>query len=92
MLADRGASALLMPSKLVKNTMLTIMRGKPICIYGDNIIPNGTVEKLREMADFMQVSLTALIIRLKHLHLLEKHDVSELTCNIEMNREDGYDK
>ena len=92
MVADRGAAALLMPSKLVKNTMLTIMRGKPICIYGDNIIPNCTVEKLREMANFMQVSLTALIIRLKHLRLLEKHDVSELTCNIEMNREDEYDK
>ena len=80
--ADRGAAALLMPKKLVVNTCNSVMNDEPICIYGKDNFDDDTYDKLHEIAEFMQVSLTALIIRLKHLRLVEKHDLSELTGNV----------
>ncbi len=77
--ADRGAAALLMPVRLVKNTCRSVMEDKPICVYGKDTFDRETQAKLIEIANFMEVSLTALTIRLKHLNMLEKHDLRELT-------------
>ena len=77
--ADRGAAALLMPRRLVRNTCRSVMEDQPICVYGNDTFDRETQNKLREIADFMQVSMSALIIRLKHLNMLEKHNIKELT-------------
>lgn len=77
--ADRGAAALLMPRRLVRNTCRSVMEDKPICVYGKDTFDRETQVKLREIAAFMEVSLTALVIRLKHLNMLEKHSIKELT-------------
>ena len=77
--ADRGAAALLMPYRLVRNTCRSVMEDKPICVYGTDTFDRETQAKLIEIANFMEVSLTALTIRLKHLNMLERHDLKELT-------------
>ena len=76
-MADRGAAALLMPRKLVVNTCRSVMNDQPIKVYGEDNFDEDTLIKLQEIADFMQVSVMALTIRLKTLRLLEKHSIDE---------------
>jgi len=76
-LADKAAAALLMPRKLVVNTCRSVMNDKPIRVYGEDNYDHDTMQKLKEIADFMQVSVMALTIRLKTLRLLEKHSIDE---------------
>ena len=76
-LADRAAASLLMPRKLVVNTVRSVMNDKPIKIYGEDNFDDDTKCKLEEIANFMQVSVMALMIRLKALRLLEKHSIDE---------------
>lgn len=82
--ANRGAAALLMPKKLMYVTMRTVMKDQPIIVYGDNYFDDDTVLKLREAAEFLQVSYTSLVIRLKHLNMLKKHDISEMMAGVKI--------
>ena len=77
-MTDKCAAALLMPRKLVVNTVRSVMDDKPIKVYGEDNFDEETSHKLKEIADFMQVSVMALKIRLKTLRLLEKHSIDEL--------------
>ena len=76
-MADKCAAALLMPRKLVVNTVRIVMDDKSIKVYGEDNYDEDTKCKLKEIADFMQVSVLALTIRLKTLRLLEKHSIEE---------------
>lgn len=76
-LANKAAASLLMPRKLVVNTVRSVMDDKPIKVYGEDNYDEDTKCKLKEIADFMQVSVMALTIRLKTLRLLEKHSIDE---------------
>lgn len=80
--ANRGAAALLMPKKLMYVTMHTIMKDQPIIVYGENYFDDDTFLKLKEAARFLQVSYTSLVIRLKHLNMLRKHDISEMMTGV----------
>ncbi len=53
------------------------MDDKPIKVYGEDNYDEDTKCKLKEIADFMQVSVMALTIRLITLRLLENHSIDE---------------
>ncbi len=74
---DRLAAALLMPGFMVRNTLGRFAGTMAIPIYGDNLLRLEDKLLVKKMADVMDVSYTAFLIRLKELHLLERHDVSE---------------
>lgn len=74
---DRLAAALLMPRFMVLNIVKRFTGEGPIPIYGDNLLRLEDKLLVRKMADAMRVSYTAFLIRLKELHLLEPHSVSE---------------
>lgn len=74
---DRLAAALLMPGFMVRNVLDRFAIGGTIPIYGDNLLRLEDKLLVKKMADAMGVSYTAFFIRLKELHLLERHDVSE---------------
>lgn len=75
--ADAMAASLLMPRRLVSNVLTKYNRSYPIKIYGDNVVASKDKQSLRNMANHMMVSYTALFIRLRDMNLLEGHDVSE---------------
>lgn len=75
--ADRGAAALLMPKFLLQQTCMRFTGGKPIAVYGNSIFSAADRAVLYEIAEYLRVSFTALIIRMEHLKLFEKHDFSE---------------
>ena len=69
--ADHGAAALLMPRGLVITTVRARFGDDGIPIFGNNLLLRSDKEKLIEMAEFLGVSFTALLIRLKELRLLK---------------------
>lgn len=75
--ADTMAASLLMPRFLVENAMNRFMNSVPIKIYGDTTFTAGGKAAIRNMANYLGVSYTALVIRLTHLNMLEKHDICE---------------
>jgi len=75
--ADTLASTLLMPRKLVENALEVWNEGKPIQIFGQTVTSYDTKMKLRGMAYRLGVSISALMIRLRKLGLLENRDLSE---------------
>ena len=68
---------LLMPRFLVDRSLDEFADGKPIPLYGSNVFDPSDKLVLQRMADAMGVSYTALVIRLRGLGLLERHDLSE---------------
>ena len=75
--ADRGAAALLMPKSLLQQTCMRFTGGRPIAVYGNSIFSAADRAVLYEIAEYLRVSFTALLIRMEHLKLFEKHDFSE---------------
>lgn len=75
--ADTMAASLLMPRFLVENAMNRFADSKPIKIYGDTTFTAGDKAVMRNMANYLGVSYTALVIRLTHLNMLEKHDICD---------------
>ena len=75
--ANTIAAALLMPRYLMRNAQKRFNGGKRLPIYGENIFHPREKAILCKMAESLQVSYTALLIRLKDLDMLSKHDVSE---------------
>lgn len=77
MQADRGAAALLMPPRLLKNACIRFADNHPIRLYGENVFTAKDKEILQDIADYLGVSYTALIIRMKQLKYFEKHKFEE---------------
>ena len=75
--ADRGAAALLMPKGLIYTTARTRFGDDGIPIFGDNLLLPEDKAKIADMAEFLGVSYTALIIRLKELRLFKYHNANE---------------
>ena len=75
--ADRGAAALLMPATLLRNTCVQFTGNKPLRLYGENVFTSKDKEILQDIAEYLGVSFTALIIRMKQMKLFEKHRMDE---------------
>ena len=75
--ADTMGASLLMPKFIVENALAKFTNSKPIKIYGDTTFAKRDKEIIRKMANYLGVSYTALVIRLRGLDMLEYHDISE---------------
>ena len=71
------AAALLMPRFVMINTLKRFNGGRRLPVYGENIFHPREKAILNKMANALQVSHTALVIRLRDLGMLNRHDVSE---------------
>ncbi|NCD03862.1 MAG: ImmA/IrrE family metallo-endopeptidase [Clostridia bacterium] len=74
--ADNMAASLLMPIPFIENAINNFTK-EPIKIYGKTTFTNNDKVLLREIANYLKVSYTALVIRIKNTSLLEHHDISE---------------
>lgn len=74
--ADRGAAALLMPATLLRNTCIQFTGNKTIRLYGENVFTTKDKEILQDIAEYLGVSFTALIIRMKQMKMFEKHQMN----------------
>ena len=79
--ADTMGASLLMPKFIVENALAKFTNSKPIKIYGDTTFAKRDKEIIRKMANYLGVSYTALVIRLRGLDMLEYHDISEYISN-----------
>lgn len=75
--ADVMAASLLMPKFIVEKTVRRCAKSNFIKIYGDNTLAAKDKLLLSKMAKQLEVSHTALFIRLKNLGMFEYHDISE---------------
>jgi len=75
--ANVFAAALLMPRCVIKEVLNKFNDGKTIPVYGENVFRPREKTILNKIADSLQVSYTALVIRLKTLNLLNRRDISE---------------
>ncbi len=79
--ANTLAAALLMPRFMVLDTLKRFNGGRRLPVYGDNLFRKREKAVLSKMADALEVFYTALVIRLRGLGLLVRHDVSEYISN-----------
>ncbi len=75
--ADRGAAALLMPKGLIYTTARARFGDEGIPIFGNNMLLPDDKAKIFDMAEYLGVSFTSLLIRLKELKLLKYHRSAE---------------
>ncbi len=75
--ADSMAAALLMPNCVVENALAKFNKSNLIKIYGDNTLSIRDKNLIKRMAQFIGVSYTALVIRLRDTNMFEYHDISE---------------
>ena len=75
--ANMIAASLLMPRYVMINALKQFNGGRRLPIYGENIFHPREKAILNKMANALQVSHTALVIRLRDLGMLNRHDVSE---------------
>ena len=75
--ADTMGASLLMPRFLVEGALAKFNGSQCIRIYGDTTFSMQEKARIRKMADYLGVSYTALVIRLRELNMLENHDISE---------------
>ena len=70
--ADAMAASLLMPRFLVERALVNSIK-----VYGENILSNKDKKIIKDVSAFLGVSQSALIIRLEHLNMVEKLDMTE---------------
>ncbi len=70
-------AALLMPRFVMINTLKRFNGGRRLPVYGENIFHPREKVILCKMANALQVSYTALVIRLRDLGMLNRHNLSE---------------
>ncbi len=75
--ANTFAAALLMPRYVMIEVLKRFNGGRRLPVYGESIFHPREKSILNKMANSLQVSYTALIIRLRDLKMLNYHDVSE---------------
>lgn len=75
--ADTMGASLLMPRYIVENAMAKFHGLHPIKMYGNSTITQKDKVIIRNMAAYVGVSYTALLIRLRELDMLEYHAISE---------------
>jgi hypothetical protein len=75
--ADNLAAVLLMPQSNVRSIFDEFVKGHTITLYGRNSLKPTDKMLIREMADEMGVSYTALKIRLRNLNYFEFRSIDE---------------
>ena len=85
--ADRLAAHLLMPESIVLQALTDFHNGDPIPVYGQNLVTPEEYRIVNKMADQMEVSYSALMIRLKELRLISYRPQEEYT---EAVRQEGW--
>ncbi len=75
--ADAMAASLLMPRFLVEGALGKFAGTHTIKVYGENTLSTSDKAILKKVAAFLGVSISALRIRLEHLNLIERQDMSE---------------
>ncbi len=75
--ANTIGASLLMPRFVMQNMLKKLNGGKRLPIYGDSIFHPREKAILNKMANTLKVSHTTLVIRLKELDMLSRHNVSE---------------
>lgn len=75
--ANTFSAGLLMPRFLMRDKLSRFNGGRRIPVYGDAVFHPREKVILNKMADSLNVSYTALTIRLKRLGMLKHHDISE---------------
>ena len=79
--ANTIAASLLMPRFLMNDTLKKYNGSRRLPIYGDNIFHPREKAILNKMSNALRVSYTALVIRLRDLDMLSRHNVSEYIHN-----------
>ena len=75
--ANMIAAALLMPRFLLKDALCELNGGRQLAVYGTTVFRSSERGILEKMARRLNVSRTALIIRLRDLGAFQYHDISE---------------
>ena len=75
--ANTFSASLLMPRPDMYETLKKFNGGKRLPVYGETVFHPREKVILQKMADALEVSYTALVIRLRGLGLLNHHDISE---------------
>lgn len=75
--ANMIGASLLMPRYAMINMLKRFNGGRRLPVYGENIFHPREKTILSKMANALQVSHTALVIRLRDLGMLNRHEVSE---------------
>lgn len=75
--ANTISASLLMPRPMMRDTLERFNGGKPLPVYGEAVFHPREKVILKKMADSLEVSFTALVIRLRRLGMLSCHDISE---------------
>ncbi len=70
-------AALLMPRFLMVDALKRFNGGRRLPVYGESVFHPREKTILNKMAGTLQVSHTALVIRLRDLGMLNRHDISE---------------
>lgn len=71
------AAALLMPRYVMINALKRFNGGRRLPVYGESVFHPREKAILSKMASSLRVSYTALIIRLRDLGMLNRHDVTD---------------
>ena len=75
--ANTFSGSLLMPRPLMHETLQRFNGGRRLPVYGESVFHPREKVILQKMADSLEVSITALVIRLRGLGMLSYHDISE---------------
>ena len=75
--ADAMAASLLMPRYLVERALAKFAGTNSIKVYGENFLSNKDKKIIKDVSAFLGVSQSALRIRLEHLNMVEKLDMTE---------------
>lgn len=75
--ANMFSAGLLMPRIIMIQTLKKFNGGRRMPVYGESVFHPREKTILNKMANSLQVSYTALIIRLKELGMLNRHELSE---------------
>ena len=75
--ANTFSASLLMPRPVMYETLKKFNGGKRLPVHGETVFHLREKVILQKMADALEVSYTALVIRLRGLGLLNHHDISE---------------
>lgn len=75
--ANMIAAALLMPRFLLKDALCELNGGRKLAVYGTTVFRSRERGILEKMARRLNVSRTALMIRLRDLGAFQYHDISE---------------
>ena len=75
--ADAMAASILMPRFLVEGALGKYAGTDTIKVYGASTLMARDKEAIQQMAKFLGVSVSALRIRLEHLNMIEKLNMTE---------------